>query len=91
MCHTFVVASLAPATKEGGWSPTRRHRASMINRYHLIRAMGVTVVPVEALPDAACYVESQRVVLVRPDLDRAQQEELYDWLIHQAAPVGPSR
>lgn len=62
----------------------------MIDRYHLIRAMGVTIVPVETLTDAACYVESQRVILVRPDLDQAQQDAVCDWLLPRAIGMRPA-
>ncbi|HEY9248905.1 MAG TPA: hypothetical protein VIO38_07225 [Rariglobus sp.] len=56
-----------------------------VQRFQIIEALGLTVVPVEGLRDCVCYVPSQGVVLIRPNLDAETCDLALDHLIQIAA------
>ena len=50
----------------------------------VLAALGVKVVEVDELPDAVCWVRSQRVGLLRTGLSDAGREAAVDWLTQVA-------
>jgi hypothetical protein len=50
----------------------------------LLAALGVVVVEVPDLPDEGCWVDSQRVALIRSGLDDETREWILDWMVQRA-------
>lgn len=50
----------------------------------LLAALGVVVVEVPDLPDESCWVNSQRVALIRSGLDDETREWVLDWVVQRA-------
>ena len=53
--------------------------------YRLLEAFGVRVVEVDDLPDTACMVRSQRIVLIRAGLDPETRDVAVSHLLPLAA------
>ena len=51
----------------------------------VLQALGAHVVEVAGLRDDACWVSTQRVALIRPDLSPQRRAEILDWMVLQAA------
>lgn len=51
--------------------------------FEAVEALGITVVPITTLKDAAVIVENQNVLLVREDLDSVKRDEVVDWILKE--------
>ena len=61
------------------------------DRFNLLQAMGLTIVPVETLKREVALVRNLDVALVRADLSPERHDQALDWLIQEAARLSSSR
>lgn len=55
-----------------------------MERYDIIRALGIEVLPAASLSTNAAMVRGEMIALVRTDLDAQEHEEAFDYLLGRA-------
>lgn len=55
-----------------------------MERYDIIRALGIEVLPAASITRRALLLTDEDVALVRPDLPDRDHDDLVDWLLPRA-------
>lgn len=58
----------------------------MRDKYRILEALGITIIPVATINGDAVLVDGHPVALIRPDLTDDEHDHVVDWLLARVCP-----